>query len=133
MQPLQKGDYVLATKYRDGDPFDGWALGFFDGMLREDRFLVVNSEGRQYRANGFRRCERVSLELGDWIFKHRITIEALTRIAPINMWRFRRATARRELEAQLADPVVREQRARVAREALSMGGLREDEREALTA
>jgi len=29
-QEMKHGDYVLATKYRDGDPQDHWAVGFYD-------------------------------------------------------------------------------------------------------
>lgn len=135
-KPLEKGDYVLATKYRDGDPHDGWALGFYDSMLPKiggDRFMVVNSEGKQYRGNGFRRCERVSDELGDWIFANRIAIEALTRIAPINMWRFRFAKSRAQLEAMLDDPTLLLHRQRIADEARAFGDLRPDEEAALSA
>lgn len=133
---LQKGDYVLATKYADGDPYDGYAVGFFDSMLPKvagDRFMVVNSAGKQYRGNGFRRCERISYELGDWIVENRIAIEATTRIAPINMWRYRRADARAELEASLADPIIQSYREQIAREAASLGTIRDDERSLLPA
>jgi hypothetical protein len=127
---LTKGDYVLATKYRDGDPYDGYAVGFFDGMLPKDpdaRFMVVDGEGKQYRHNGFRRCERVSVELGEWIVENRIAIEALTRMSPINMWRFRFAKQRAALEEMLGDPVFTHQWNRVANEAATMGRLRPDE------
>ena len=106
---LVKGDYVLATKYRDGDPLDGYAVGFYNGSYDHFgslRHLVVDGAGKQFRANGFRRAERISTELGAWIVKNRPTIEALTQIEPLNMWRYRRASARAELEAAADDPGV---------------------------
>lgn len=119
VRPLVKGDYVLATKYRDGDPYDGWALGWFDSIpaFASDRFLVIGSDGKQFRANGFRRCERVSEELGNWIYKFSFEIEALTRIAPINMWRFRFAKHRAQLEALIGDEVLEERVCQIEREA----------------
>jgi len=53
---MEIGDYVFATKYSDGDPADGWAVGFYNGKLdkMEDRFMVVDEEGKNIRGNGFR-------------------------------------------------------------------------------
>jgi len=62
------GDYVFATKYGDGDPADGWAIGFYDGLLSvgsQDRYMVVDNDGKQFRRNGFRRVENISGEIGE--------------------------------------------------------------------
>lgn len=67
---MNKGDYVLATKYSDGDPGDQYAVGFFDGMLSKvggDRYLVVNGDGKNFRGNGFRRCEPINDAEGRWL------------------------------------------------------------------
>lgn len=67
---VKVGDYVLATKYQDGDPGDQYAVGFYAGMLPKiggDRYLVVDNEGKQFRANGFRRCERIVSHEGRWL------------------------------------------------------------------
>ena len=72
---VNKGDYVLATKWRDGDPQDHWVVGFFDRMLREDRFIIVDSEGQPFRANGFRRVKKISAERGAWLLGHAKEIE----------------------------------------------------------
>ena len=64
---LEQGDYVFATKYSDGDPADGWILGFYDGILPKvvgDRYMVVDGHGMQGRNNGYRRAEKISEELG---------------------------------------------------------------------
>lgn len=74
-RPLEFGDYVLATKYGDGDPGDQWCIGFFAGTTpTSNRFLVVDSDGKSFRHSGFRRCERIPpmcgkviLEAGDFI------------------------------------------------------------------
>lgn len=89
---LQRGDYVLASKYSDGDPFDGFAVGWFDTMLPkpgDPRFMVVDSSGKQYRGNGFRRAERITEDFGNWFCEHVVAIEALTQRSPINLWRFK--------------------------------------------
>lgn len=57
---MEKGDYVLATKYSDGGPRDHWVVGFFSRMLCEDRFIVTDADGQSFRANGFRRCEKIT-------------------------------------------------------------------------
>lgn len=78
MKPLEIGDYVLATKYGDGDPGDHWVVGFFDGMLPKlggDRFMVVDANGRNFRGNGFRRIKRISAERGAWLLAHARDIE----------------------------------------------------------
>jgi hypothetical protein len=62
---LKIGDYVLATKYSDGDPQDHFYAGFFNGMLNEDRYMVIDSKGQNFKANGFRRCEKISPRVGN--------------------------------------------------------------------
>lgn len=72
------GDYVLATKYSDGDPCDHWAVGFYDCPLQktiETRYMVVDSYGRQFRGNGFRRIKKISAERGAWLLAHKSEIE----------------------------------------------------------
>lgn len=79
MTELQKGDYVLATKYSDGDPGDQWAIGFYDGVYDngfERRHLVVDNDGQQFRRNGFRRVEKISDARGRFIIAHQAEIEA---------------------------------------------------------
>jgi hypothetical protein len=62
--PLAVGEYVLATKYDDGDPCDHFFVGFVSGYTHHGRYLVVDNDGRSQRANGFRRAERITAEEG---------------------------------------------------------------------
>lgn len=67
---IEAGDYVLATKYEDGDTGDHYVIGFFDSMLPKgstERYMVVDSEGKQMRGNGFRRAEKITTEEGQWL------------------------------------------------------------------
>jgi len=64
---LKPGDYVLATKFADGDPCDHFCVGFFRSKAFGDRFLVEDADGVLFRASGFRRCERISATIGDAI------------------------------------------------------------------
>ena len=79
------GDYVLATKYNDGDPGDAWALGFYDGE-RDGRHFVKDSDGKQIRIGGFRRVAPIRADVGHWL----ITVAAphLERSPPgtVNLW-----------------------------------------------
>lgn len=62
---LEVGDYVVATKYHDGDPGDHFAVGFIAAAVGlPDRHLVVDSVGQPFRANGFRRARRITAETG---------------------------------------------------------------------
>lgn len=67
------GDYVLATKYEDGDPGDHFAVGYLKEIIDhygQRRYIVVDNDGNRYRYNGFRRCEKITDELGRWLIKH---------------------------------------------------------------
>lgn len=84
---MDKGAYVFATKYRDGDPGDQWCVGFYD---REEggRHFVVDSAGKQFRASGFRRCERVARPVGEWLVAHSAYLEQSQAGMPValNLW-----------------------------------------------
>lgn len=63
----QVGDYVLATKYSDGDPCDHFCVGYVDRILIQydpPRYHVVDSEGQPFRGNGFRRAEKITEKEG---------------------------------------------------------------------
>ncbi len=75
---MNKGDYVVATKYLDGDPGDQFCVGFYAGSYDhygQMRHLVVDGECKNFRHNGFRRCETVSSERGSWLVEHMNIIE----------------------------------------------------------
>lgn len=75
---LKVGDYVLATKYLDGDPQDHWAVGFFAGMLPKaggDRYDVVDGNDQLFRGNGFRRVKKISDVRGQWLLEHKQEIQ----------------------------------------------------------
>lgn len=60
----QVGDYVLATKYSDGDPMDQFCVGFVSGFAPNGRFDVVDNSGQMFRNNGFRRAEKITDDEG---------------------------------------------------------------------
>jgi hypothetical protein len=61
---IEVGDYVLATKYNDGDPCDHFCIGFVSSFTWHDRYIIVDNEGRNQRHNGFRRAEKITEEEG---------------------------------------------------------------------
>jgi len=76
---IKKGSYVLATKYRDGDPGDHFCVGFYDSSFNDGigiRHMVVDNQGKQFRGNGFRRVARLSDRRGRWIVDHLTFIES---------------------------------------------------------
>ena len=60
----EPGDYVLATKYGDGDPCDHFFVGFVSGYPHHGRYLCVDNGGNNQRANGFRRVEKLTADEG---------------------------------------------------------------------
>lgn len=76
------GDYVLATKYRDGDPKDQWAVGFLAAIetsSKGTRYFVSNAEGVSFRSNGFRRVKSIKGKRGAWLLKNADSIESSSR------------------------------------------------------
>lgn len=72
-KPLAKGDYVLATKYADGDPGDQFVIGFYDApmtMYDPPRHNIVDKDGKPFRGNGFRRVAKISHDRGVWLVNH---------------------------------------------------------------
>lgn len=82
---MKPGDYVLATKYADGDPGDMWALGFYEGE-RNGRYYVADSMGKTIRPNGFRRVARIRKDVGRWMLA--IAAKQLEQCPPgtVNLW-----------------------------------------------
>lgn len=78
---LTEGDYVLATKYSDGDPRDQWAIGWYAGC-QGDRHFVTDDAGQQFRANGFRRVRRISGHQGAYLLTRKADIE----MSSISLW-----------------------------------------------
>ena len=82
----ESGDYVLATKWSDGDPLDQWVVGFYDKTDGRGRHCVVDASGNQMRAGGFRRVKRISRERGDWLLSNSDNI----RWSGMSLWHFAR-------------------------------------------
>lgn len=90
------GDYVLATKYNDGDPGDAWALGFYAGELNmgndkggikmEPRYMVKDGAGNNIRRNGYRRVARIRADVGAWLLN--VAAKQLEQCPPgtVNLW-----------------------------------------------
>lgn len=85
------GDYVLATKWDDGDPGDHWALGFYNGE-REGRHYVLDGTGQNLRANGFRRVARIRKDVGKWLLEIAPHLE-LCPPGTVNLWTMLRPAA----------------------------------------
>lgn len=81
---VKEGDYVLATKYEDGDPADAWGIGYYAGF-HNDRHYVIDAQGKQIRMNGFRRVAAISQDYGTWLWHNRKELEA-SPAGMINLW-----------------------------------------------
>lgn len=91
------GDYVLATKWSDGDPGDPWALGFYAGELDmgndpeqkikvATRYLVNDNSVKTIRPGGYRRVARVRKDVGVWLLN--VAAKQLEASPPgtVNLW-----------------------------------------------
>lgn len=71
---LSVGDYVLATKYQDGDANDPWGVGVIEQIrlhssakefgLCSERYQIKDDP---HKRNEYRRAKKISKEFGDWI------------------------------------------------------------------
>lgn len=79
--PRLKGeDYVVATKYADGDPGDQFCVGYYKESydhFGQARHIVVDAEGKSFRGNGFRRVARIGPRRGTWMVEHLALIERM--------------------------------------------------------
>lgn len=83
------GDYVLATKYGDGDPGDAWALGFYAGArdhFGQARHYVTDNDGNNIRGNGYRRVAQIRKDVGAWLLN--VAAPHLEKCPPgtVNLW-----------------------------------------------
>jgi phage terminase large subunit-like protein len=62
------GDYVVATKWSDGDLSDHWCVGVYDGE-KDGRHFVKDASGQQFRINGFRRVQKITAEESRWLLE----------------------------------------------------------------
>jgi len=84
------GDYVLATKWSDGDPGDPWALGFYAGLDTRlpgsPRHMVHDSQGNNIRPNGYRYVRPIRKDVGAWLLN--VAAKQLEASPPgtVNLW-----------------------------------------------
>lgn len=73
---MNKGDYVMATKWSDGDPQDHWCVGFYEYTNEETgKHFIVDSEGVPFRHTGFHRMQKISQKRGKWLLDNSELIE----------------------------------------------------------
>lgn len=90
---LEVGDYVLGTLFSDGSPKDPWAVGFVQ-KIYVGRKIIVDSSGKPFRTDGFRRCESISARVGKLIVDNTALIEQCDR----SLWWWRRNAKKLEGE-----------------------------------
>ena len=82
-EELIDGDYVLATKWNDGDSRDHWFVGYF--IKKEgDRYFVGDKDGNLARFNGFRKCKKIHPAIGAYLVKNTLAISSIK----INLWEY---------------------------------------------
>lgn len=81
-EALKVGDYVLATKFSDGDPKDPFAIGFIHSMQEGPRFRIVDQHGMAVYGGAMRRAKKITKERGHFLVSHIDHIEN----APRSVW-----------------------------------------------
>ena len=79
----KKGDYVIATKYSDGDPCDHFAVGIFEGKV-DGRYFVSGNDGQMFRNNGFRKVKKITPAVGALIVENIPLIER----SGVSVWKW---------------------------------------------
>ena len=93
MDKFGVGDYVVATKWKDGHAHDQFCVGIYNGYFfnsPEKRHLVIDLQGENFRHNGIRRVQRVSINRGEWIIRNFPLIESYA--DRFKVWHWVRAT-----------------------------------------
>lgn len=74
---MEKGDYILASKYSDGHPQDHWCIGIFDSMTAHTppRYNISDYSGSFFRGNGFRKVKKISAKRAAYILENKKKIE----------------------------------------------------------
>ena len=86
---VEDGDYVIGTRWQDGNPGDPWAVGWVEKLP----FLIRDTKSRWYvkdkkgtDLNGlYRRVKKISAERGDFLIRNADYIEAQKRYS---VWYF---------------------------------------------
>jgi hypothetical protein len=75
MTRIADGEYILATRFSDGQPMDPWAFGF---LRRSECFYgVVDNAGNLI--GYFKRAQRITKEFGDFLSNNIQMIETSNR------------------------------------------------------
>jgi len=73
---LKKGDYVLATRWSDGDPQDAWCVGFYGKFNGETRSYEVSLSFDSIRSSRYRKVKKISKKRGEFLLKNKELIES---------------------------------------------------------
>ena len=96
IQPVV-GDYVLATKYEDGDPGDPWAVGYYLGQHDFHgtiRYLVGDHVGGDsFRRDGYIKIGLIDRDFGNWLMSAAKILEQSPG-GTINLWSMQENTVR---------------------------------------
>jgi hypothetical protein len=77
---IKIGDYVIGTKYADGDPMDPWCVGFYAGTTlasntQKIRYLIADDQGRTFRSDGFARVKKITQTAGNFLLQNKDHVE----------------------------------------------------------
>ena len=63
---LAVGDYVLGTRWSDGDSREPFCVGFIVEIFEAGRYAIADNKGKRFSGT-YRRAERISQERGAFI------------------------------------------------------------------
>lgn len=83
------GDYVLATKWETGSPMEPIGVGFLEseivssGERAHERWFLMDQNRKRFKANGYRRAEKITLEEGVFIIS---LLPIIGNVVGISVW-----------------------------------------------
>lgn len=97
---FKKGDLILCTLWKDGDPRDAWYVGFFSHIIKEkDRiWYYVQDENGHLVKRGFPLARKITEKQGKFLLEYRQCIEE----SGVSLfWWLKNATDLEHIKAQI--------------------------------
>lgn len=97
---FEKGDLILCTHWKDGDPRDAWYVGFFSHIINEKDgiWYYVQDENGNLVKRGFSYARKITEKQGKFLLEYRQFIEE----SGVSLfWWLKNATVLEHIKAQI--------------------------------
>ncbi len=96
---IEKGDYVLGTKWTDGMSNDPWIVGFYAHSLSEKDHIILDRDGEPFNGilgrTQYKNIRKISPVVGEYLIKNANELEeigvclfdVIRQLEAENMWK----------------------------------------------